>query len=40
MAAREREVAPGGAEVLGTVQDRAGRQEADTAFETLLPEQK
>jgi len=26
--------------VLGTAQDRAGRQEAGKAFETLLPEQK
>ena len=38
--AREREVAPVEAEVLGTVQDRAGRQEAGKEFETLLPEQK
>ena len=40
MTVREREVAPVGAEVLGTAQDRAGRQEAGKAFETLLPEQK
>jgi hypothetical protein len=40
MAAREREVVPVGAEVLGTAQDRAGRQEAGKAFETSLPEQK
>ena len=40
MATREREVAPVGAEVLGTAQDRAGRQEAGNVFETLLPEQK
>ena len=40
MAAREKEVPPVGAEALGKAQDRAGKQDADQALETPLPEQK
>ncbi len=40
MAVREKEVLPVGAETLSKAQDRAGKQEADKALETLLPEQK
>ena len=40
MAAREKEGPPVGAEALSKAQDGAGKQEADKALETLLPEQK
>jgi hypothetical protein len=40
MAAREKEVPPVGAETLSKAQDRAGKQEAGKALETLLTEQK
>lgn len=40
MAVREKEVPPVSAEALSKVQDRAGKQDADKALETLLPEQK
>jgi len=40
MMAREKEVPPAGAEGLSKAQDRAGKQEAGKALETLLPEQK
>ena len=40
MAAKEKGVTPVGAEALSKAQDRAGKQEADKALETLLPEQK
>ena len=40
MAAGEKEVPPVRVETLSKAQDRAGKQEADKALETLLPEQK
>jgi hypothetical protein len=40
MAVREKDVPPAGAEALSKAQDRAGKQDADKALETLLPEQK
>jgi hypothetical protein len=40
MAVREKDVPPVGAEALSKAQDRAGKQDADKALETLLPEQK
>jgi anti-sigma factor RsiW len=40
MAAREKAVPPVGAEALSKAQDRTGKQDADQALETLLPEQK
>ena len=40
MAVREKEVPPVGKEVLDKTRDRAGKQDADKALETLLPEQK
>jgi hypothetical protein len=40
MAAREREVPPVSAEALSKAQNGAGKQDADKALETLLPEQK
>jgi hypothetical protein len=40
MAVREKEVPPVSAEGLSKAQDRAGKQDADKALETLLPEQK
>jgi hypothetical protein len=40
MAAREKEVPPVSAEGLSKAQERSGKQEADKALETLLPEQK
>jgi hypothetical protein len=40
MAAREKEGPPVSAEALSKAQDRAGKQDADKAPETLLPEQK
>jgi hypothetical protein len=40
MTVREKEVPPVGAEALGKEQDRAGKQDADKALETLLPERK
>jgi hypothetical protein len=40
MAVREKEVSPVGTEALSKAQDRAGKQDADKALETLLPEQK
>ena len=40
MAVREKEVPPVSAEALSKAQDRAGRQDAEQAPKTLLPEQK
>jgi Putative zinc-finger/Predicted integral membrane protein (DUF2275) len=40
MAVREKEVPPVSAGALSKAQDRAGKQDADKALETLLPEQK
>jgi hypothetical protein len=40
MAVREKEVSPVGMKALSKAQDRAGKQDADKALETLLPEQK
>jgi len=40
MAAREKDVPPVSAEALDKAQERAGKQDADKAPETLLPEQK
>ena len=40
VAVRAKEVPPVSTEALGKVQNRAGKQDADKALETLLPEQK
>jgi hypothetical protein len=40
MAVREKEVPPASAEALNRTRDKAGKHDADKAFETLLPEQK